>query len=274
MTIETIEQTPVDTADEAPPKDPRRGPGALVRWAAAVLVFAAAATGIAYGLTTVERAEVPGLATDSDGRWDYPRIERPALPEGSPAPFAEDNPAAVHHAPLRELLLPAPRGSVPDPGLKDEDGWLPPGEFAELFTLPQDRAEIRQQLIDYAVPGIAARGWTTPDGTRTRVYLLRFGSAGAAESWRLAHGWSSTGPVHELKDVSVARRDTEFPEEAQQEYVTAYPFTDAEPQGRKHTRLAFLTAGDTVGLVIQSRAGGARDVPFQQTVTLQGQLLG
>ncbi|MFI1453198.1 hypothetical protein [Streptomyces roseus] len=41
---------------------------------------------------------------------------------------------------------------------------------------------------------IAARGWTTPDGTRTRVYLLRFH---AAASWTAStaaattRGWQS-----------------------------------------------------------------------------------
>ncbi|MYT20663.1 hypothetical protein GTW69_10235 [Streptomyces sp. SID7760] len=30
---------------------------------------------------------------------------------------------------------------------------------------------------------IAARGWTTPDGTRTRVYLLRFHAAGFVDGF-------------------------------------------------------------------------------------------
>ncbi|MFI9777666.1 hypothetical protein ACIHCV_23630 [Streptomyces sp. NPDC051956] len=39
-------------------------------------------------------------------------------------------------------------------------------------------------------------------------------------------------------------------------------------------RSAYLVAGDTVGLVVQSRKGTAPAVPFRQAVVLQSQLLG
>ncbi|MFM9607084.1 hypothetical protein ACKI1T_45545, partial [Streptomyces turgidiscabies] len=77
-----------------------------MRWTAAVVVFAAAGTGAAYGIVGMERTDVPGLATESDGRWAYPTLVKPPLPSGSPGPFAETNPAGTHHADLRALLLP------------------------------------------------------------------------------------------------------------------------------------------------------------------------
>ena len=42
----------------------------------------------------------------------------------------------------------------------------------------------------------------------------------------------------------------------------------------EQVRQAYLVAGDTLGLVVQSRKGRALAVPFQQTVVLQSQLLG
>ncbi|MER5493815.1 hypothetical protein [Streptomyces sp. NPDC002490] len=263
--------TAVPAEDDRPPARERRA--ALIRWAAAALVFAAAATGSGFALLGADRTDLPGLATAADGRWEYPTIRRPALPEGAPGPFAETNPAAVHHAALRKLLLPAPRGSAPDPTLRSRDGWVSPGDFARLFARSEVRDAVPRHLADYAVRRIAARGWTTPDGTRTQVHLLRFGSAGAAESWRLEHGWRNTGPHHLLRGVAAVQQE-EFPKTARSENVAAHLFTEVEPHGREHTRFAFLEAGDVVALVVQSRAGGVRDVPFLQTVTLQSQLLG
>jgi hypothetical protein len=39
-------------------------------------------------------------------------------------------------------------------------------------------------------------------------------------------------------------------------------------------RQAYLTAGDVLALIVQERPGTVPDVPFQQTVILQSQLLG
>ncbi|MGW1912901.1 hypothetical protein ACWCQS_19755 [Streptomyces sp. NPDC002076] len=36
---------------------------------------------------------------------------------------------------------------------------------------------------------------------------------------------------------------------------------------------AYLTSGDAIALAVRSRAGGAKEIPFQQTVVLQQQLL-
>ncbi|MEV3871143.1 hypothetical protein [Streptomyces sp. NPDC049906] len=265
----TIERPPVGTA--GPPAAGRRT--ALLRWAAAVLVFAVAATGTGYALTSAERADLPGLGTESDGRWSYPPIRRAALPEGAPGPFEKANPGSVHHAALRGLLLPAPRNAAADPTLRTRDDWLPTEEFVRLLDREEDRVEARGQFFDHAVRRIAARGWITPDGTRTRVHLLRFRGVDAAESWGLDYGWHGTGPHHPLRDATVTRRE-DLPRAARVKNVRTHLFTEVEPHGREHTRFAFLEAGDVVALVVQSRAGGVRDVPFLQTVTLQSQLLG
>ncbi|GLX51209.1 hypothetical protein Shyhy01_41590 [Streptomyces hygroscopicus subsp. hygroscopicus] len=48
---------------------------------------------------------------------------------------------------------------------------------------------------------------------------------------------------------------------------------DAWP-GAEHVRRAYPLAGDVIGIVVRSRKGGTRTVPFRQTVVLREQLLG
>lgn len=60
------------------------------------------------GITALDRNDVPGLATESDGRWEYPELRLPALPVDRPRPFTDGNEGEIHYADLRELLLPAP----------------------------------------------------------------------------------------------------------------------------------------------------------------------
>ncbi|MBA9046665.1 MULTISPECIES: hypothetical protein [Streptomyces] len=90
------------------------------------------------------------------------------------------------------------------------------------YPLEDDRELLGGVCRDRGLRRVAARGWTTPDGTRTRICLLQF------------HTGLVAGEVQQ----------------------------------------AYLLAGDVIGLVVQSRKGGARAVPFQQTVALQEELLG
>ncbi|MEU3510942.1 hypothetical protein ABZ733_24190 [Streptomyces longwoodensis] len=55
--------------------------------------------------------------------------------------------------------------------------------------------------------------------------------------------------------------------------ATRYAYDEAEPYGPEQVRQAYVQAGDVIGLVVQSRNGTAAAVPFQQTVTLQSELL-
>ncbi|MCX4511735.1 hypothetical protein OHA27_15725 [Streptomyces sp. NBC_01619] len=261
------------TDTDAPPRDRRRVLRALARWTAAVLVCGGLGTGTAYGIAAMERSDVPGLATESDGRWDYPRLSLPALPEGSPRPFTDGNQHEIHHADLRELLLPAPAGATEDKKLNG--GWVSNAQYVSEYA-KDHRPDLEQALTDYAVRHIAARGWTMPDGTTSRVYLLRFDSAGTAEEFtgielgvglspdvalatapgdaELDEGWDVEGPAVGKSAISV--------------------YTEAKPIGPVQTRQAYIQAGDTVALIFQSRKGEALSVPFHQTVVLQNQLLG
>ncbi|MEV5434928.1 hypothetical protein AB0K80_02670 [Streptomyces sp. NPDC052682] len=257
-----------------PARRDRRALRAVLRWSAAVAVFAAVGAATAYGITRLERTDVPGLATESDGRWTYPALTRPPLPPGRPGPFAASNRANTHYADLRALLLPAPEGAEEDKELRGGDGWLATEDFLTQYASEEDAEEIRRQLTDHGLRHIAARGWTTQDGTRTRIYLLQFDTAAVTDElfgpWLAPYGQ----PRYQLRGTAMSGHDEAFPDAAQVENVQRTPYDEQEPYGVEHVRHAYLAAGDTLALVVQSREKAAPAVPFQQTVTLQSQLLG
>ncbi|MEU6353544.1 hypothetical protein ABZ896_30170 [Streptomyces sp. NPDC047072] len=271
-----VEEAAVEPGAEAPqapaPKD-RRVLRAVLRWTAAVVVFAAVGAGTAYGIAGMERTDVPGLETATDGRWDYPTLTRPPLPSGRPGPFADTNETDSHYADLRRLVLPAPHGATVDKKLAGTDGWLPTKDFLAQYAEKEDRAELGQTFTDYGLRHIAARGWSTPDGTHTAVYLLQFDSATVLDE--LTGGIAPYGaPGYELRGAADSVADEDFPDASLVTNVTRVAYAESKPYGAEQTRQAYLTAGDVLALVVQSRRGSALTVPFRQTVTLQAQLLG
>jgi hypothetical protein len=272
---EPTEQTeqPLVEAPPAPAPKDRRILRAVLRWTAAVVVFSAVGAGTAYGIAGVERTDVPGLQTASDGRWDYPTLTKPPLPSGSPGPFADTNKAGSHYADLRQLVLPAPRGATVDKALAGTDGWLPTKDFLARYEEKGDRDELAQRFTDYGLRHIAARGWTTPDGTRTAVYLLQFDTAAVLDEvvGRIA---PYDAPEYPLRGAADSVADEDFPDASLVTNVKRVAYVESKPYGTEQTRQAYLTAGDVLALVVQSRRGGALTVPFRQTVTIQGQLLG
>ncbi|WP_228120806.1 hypothetical protein [Streptomyces fagopyri] len=257
----------------APRKD-RRVLRAVLRWTAAAVVFAAVGTSAAYGITGMDRTDVPGLATESDGRWDYPTISMPPLPSGSPRAFAESNRGGTHYADLRRLVLPAPNGAHADPALRGADGWLATKTFLAEYGTQVDRENLGQQLTDHGLRHIAARGWTTPDGTHTRIYLLQFGTAAVADEMNSPGLTNYDMPSHEMRGAGLTKADEQFSTHATVDDVTRHAFVETKPYGAEQVREAYLAAGDTLAVIVQSRKGAAKAVPFQQTVTLQSQLLG
>ncbi|MFC8840130.1 hypothetical protein ACFT8Q_08415 [Streptomyces griseoincarnatus] len=138
----------------------------------------------------------------------------------------------------------------------------------------EDRDEFGQRLVDWGLRHIAARGWTTEDGTRTRIYLLRFDTAAVADD--RFHGvlFPYTGPAHRMTGTENVVGDETFPEAATVAGVQRTVYDEAEPRGAEHDRQAYLVSGDVLAVVLQSRKGTAHAVPFRQTVVLQSQLLG
>ncbi|MFD7134181.1 hypothetical protein [Streptomyces sp. NPDC059894] len=244
----------------------------ILRWTAAVAVFAAVGASTAYGITRMERTDVPGLRTESDGRWAYPELTRPPLPSGSPAPFDAANTTNAHHADLRALVLPAPEGATEDKALRGSDGWLPTEDFLEEFG-SEDRERIGETLADAGLRHIAARGWTTPDGAGTRVYLLRFDSVSVTEEMLSNAFTNYTTPVYPPRGGELYERDDSFPDVSLNEHLLLSPYVEAKPYGAEQVRLAYVGAGDVMAVIVQSRKGTMPVVPFHQTVVLQGQLL-
>ena len=256
-----------------PARKDRRVLRAVLRWTAAVVVFAVAGAGTAYGITDMKRTDVPGLGTVSDGRWDYPVLSKPPLPAGSPGPFAETNTAGAHFADLRALVLPAPKGATGDKALDGSDRWLATKVFLAEFSSGDDRTELAQKLTDDGLRHIAARGWTTPDGTHTRIYLLQFDTATVADGLASGNLTGYAAPTYPVNGADSYEEDETFPDAAKVTNVTPHTYVETKPYGAEQIRQAFLSAGDTVAVIVQSRKGEAKAVPFQQTVTLQSQLL-
>ncbi|MEU3528890.1 hypothetical protein AB0E62_34415 [Streptomyces sp. NPDC038707] len=251
----------------------RRRMRAALRWTAAAAVFCLVGAGTAYGTTRMERTDLPGLATASDGRWDYPELVRPPLPPGRPGPLEAGNRTGAHHADLRALVLPAPHGATVEPGPRGTDGWLPVKDFLADYAAVEQRRELAQQLTDHGLRHIAGRGWTTPDGTRTTIRLLRFDSAVVAETLLSGSLANAAAPAFPVRGADYYELDGTFPPKARMKGVTLYPFAETEPYGAEQVRQAYLAAGDTVAVITQTREGGVDAVPFRQTVTLQTELL-
>ncbi|MFE4264153.1 hypothetical protein [Streptomyces sp. NPDC056883] len=266
----------------AAPKD-RRKLFAALRWTAAVLVFAAVGSGVAYGITQPERTDIPGLSTRSDGRWVYPELSKPQLPAGAALPFAKDNPDGIHYAGLTQLLLPPPTGSTPDSTLKlEKDEVVTVDTFLSEY---QDtlREKMKTDLGNEGLRQIVARGWTTPDGTRTRIYLLRFHSSGFADAFtgcKISMGLrdalvlqadSAWAKVKSSQRNDLGNRNSGYATQGNTSDVSLYE--EAKPTGDEQVRVGCLQSGDIQAVVTQTRKGEVGAVPFHQTVVLQHQLL-
>ncbi|MDX3431926.1 hypothetical protein PV664_23680 [Streptomyces sp. ME01-18a] len=266
---------PLDPA-QAPapvaPRPPRRVLRAALRWTAAVLVLGGLGAGTAAGITSMKRTDVPGLATRDDGRWDYPALSLPALPADAPRPYSDSNTAEVHHADLRRLLLPAPAGATVDKKL--DGGWVDIARYAAEYG-KDDRAALTQRLKDSALRHLTARGWTMPDGTSSRVYLLQFNSVAYSTEFHDRLFEDGSLPLAPTGTDEPAF-DEDWASDAGAEFTTVRAYSEAEPYGAEQVRHGYVLAGDTLALVVQSRKGkaGTEAVPFHQTLILQDQLLG
>ncbi|MDH6451136.1 hypothetical protein M2155_003544 [Streptomyces sp. SAI-119] len=243
-----------------------------LRWIAAVAVLAVAGTATAYGITRLDREDVPGLPAEADGLWEFPPLTAAPLPSDSPAPFADEDDPGVHHADPRALVLPAPEGAVEDRALRGRDGWSATDDFLSEYAEP-DRATLGQLLVDTGLRHITARGWTTGDGTRTRVYLLRFGTAAVVDDLFHQHMAPRDAPGHRVRGAERSVPDEDLPDVSGIAEIRRAVYDEPRPYGTEHVRQAYLSAGDVLAVVLQSRAGTVATVPFAQTVALQSRLL-
>ncbi|SCE90922.1 MULTISPECIES: hypothetical protein [unclassified Streptomyces] len=263
----------VPPAPAPPPRTPlreRRGARAVVRWGLAVVLCAGLGAGSAAYLTSLHREDVPGLGTKSDGRWDYPALSLPALREDEAQPRDRANTAGIHFADPRDLLLPAPAGAKPDKALPG--GVVPVDRFVAEYG-KDDRAKLRDALDVTGLRQVTARGWTMPDGTHARVYVLRFPSSGYATSFLTADiGARSAAPAVEPRGSSLSVRDEGWGE-APAAFDAGPAYVEKAPFGARQVRHGYLRVGDTVAFVVTDHPGRTPAVPFRQMMILQGQLL-
>ncbi|WP_432124845.1 hypothetical protein [Streptomyces sp. C10-9-1] len=264
---------PVAQAEDgtAGPRTASRLRRATALWAAALLVCGGAGAGTALAITSAERSDVPGLRTQADGRWDYPRLSLPALPSGVPRPFTKGNDGEVHHADLRDLLLPAPRGAKADE--VSDGGFVPVDRYLAEYEEEQ-REELRQALTDLGLRHVAARAWTMPDGVRARVYLLRFPSVAYATAYKDRHLVLGRTVETPLAAGPESVLDGTYTGTGKVAGTSSYVYSEPRPYGREQLRQGYVLAGDTLALVVHARKGGVPAVPFHQSLVLQNQLLG
>lgn len=131
-----------------------------------------------------------------------------------------------------------------------------------------------QLLKDAAPRHIAARGWTMPDGTTSRIYLVRFNSTAFASRMidDLNVGSSAGTPLARTDTTDL---DTTWGSANDIENLSSFVFAEQAPFGAEHVRQAYTLAGDTMALVVHERPGKRETarIPFQQTLILQNQLL-
>lgn len=267
-----VDGMPPMPSDPPVPRGPRRGLRAAARWTAAVLVFAVLGGATAYAVTRPERTHIPGLATPDDGRWTYPPLALPKLPAGRPRPLDDaKNLGGHHYVDVRSLLLAPPLTARTDPAVPGATGWLPVAGFLKVYDdmdayLTQAESdELREQGLRH----IAARSWTMPDGTRTDVYLLQFTTAGFASLYE------PNTEARRIKGVADSADDKSLASgKGMPPAVTVAAHAEQPPYGATAGRYAWIFAGDTAGLVVQTRKGSVAEVPFVQTVRLQAQMLG
>ncbi|MCM1971045.1 hypothetical protein [Streptomyces sp. G1] len=249
----------------------RRKLFAALRWTSAVLIFGGVGTGVAYQVAQPERTDIPGLSTKADGRWTYPALAKPVLPAGAALPFGKDNPDGLHYAGLTQLILPPPIGSTPDPGLKREkDEVVSADAFLEEYDAGE-HAKMKEQFANEGLRQIVGRGWTTPDGTRTRVYLLRYHASGFVDTFK--------GCSRDMKLNGAARTELDLDwntaksgqSSAMGSGVALY--RESTPVGDEQVKVGCIQSGDIQAVILQTRKGEVASVPFHQTVILQHQLL-
>ncbi|GAA0679901.1 hypothetical protein GCM10010193_36940 [Kitasatospora atroaurantiaca] len=268
-------------------RKPRRA--ALLRWGAAALILLLSGTAAAVAVTAPERTKIPGLETPNDGRYAFPQLTLPPLPSGKPAPHASGTDGR-HYADLRQLLLTPPKGATvsaasaaasPAPSSSasasataaptataaaaDAADWVPCTGYA---ARDKDPAKFNALLAENACRAATKRVWTTPDGTRTEIWLLRFGSAVEAGAFylKMNQGDLKDVPGLEYAYLSIAPS-------VDSTSSTAFTKTTAGSKNEPVGRVAYVQASDIAAAVVMTNPQGVPVQAFRQVTILQNNML-
>jgi hypothetical protein len=238
-----------------------------LRWSVATVVFLAVGGGTALAVMAPSRTDVPGLKTPADGRYTFPALSLPPLPPNAlgPAEGASGSSGeTVHAADLRKLLLPAPIGATVDGSYRGTDGWYPVGSFVSRFV---DSQVLSAKLGENGLRHIAATAWTTPDGTRTEIYLLAFRSALTAYA---VNSFISGGDCLPVDATGASGTQSNYPG---LDSMVLGTLEQPAGKGRKDVRVLVLNENDVQAYIVMSNARSVPLVDSEQVAVLQHELL-
>lgn len=247
-------------APAAPAK--RRWPRLVLRYASALVVAGAVGVGTGYALTLPKRTDVPFLATPSDGRYTYPAMTRPEPPAGKPAPADNANDPQIHYDDLRQYLVAAPVGLTPT-----EDGWEPVTDFDASLS----GTNLPDHLADEGLRHVARRGWRTLDGQHTVVELLQFPDRQSAYAMQGMLDTASQAHAGKARDVVPQLTVTSLGDYTFKTALRTFDEVDGMP-GQRERRVVF-ESGDVVAIITTTAPAAVPDVPTEQVVLLQAQML-
>jgi hypothetical protein len=148
-----------------------------------------------------------------------------------------------------------------------EDGWESVADFDSSLT----GTDAANHLYDEGLRHIARRGWSTPDGQHTVVELLQFPDHQAA--FAVQGMLDSTTPKKAGQQRNVVPQLTvpSFGDATFNVALRTFDAVDGLP-GKEERRVVF-GSGDVIAIVTATAPGTVPDVPTEQVVLLEAQML-
>ncbi|KUN88231.1 hypothetical protein AQJ66_07695 [Streptomyces bungoensis] len=190
-------------------------------------------------------------------------VLRQARGEVEPLTAARD-PRLSTDGDLRKLLLKRPSGAR-EAGWVPRDGWMGLAAYAGEYTQPADKFG---DLVTDRFRRAAVTGWKDGSAYGVDIRLVQYRQE---DSMAAADAYST--PSYGIRGSGDAVHGKHVPGAATVSQTSRTTYVEPKPYGAEQVRQAFVAAGDVYAVILQSREGGALTVPFQQTVTLQTQLL-
>ncbi|MFD0529336.1 hypothetical protein ACFQ1I_24465 [Kitasatospora arboriphila] len=122
-------------------------------------------------------------------------------------------------------------------------------------------------MTEFACRAATRRTWTAADGTRTDIWLFRFGSRGEASGMLAELGSSLPAGVPELgfSDVEV--------DPSLGVATLSVRASEEKAKGQPTARAAFLAQGDVAVSIVMTNPAGVPLQAYRQVTLLQSQML-
>ncbi|MEU9129261.1 hypothetical protein AB0D08_14345 [Kitasatospora sp. NPDC048540] len=200
--------------------------------------------------------EQPATASAGAAASGSPTAAAPS-PAASAAPASPGAPGTPGDGPSA-TASPTTAAAVP------AAAWSDCNDFA---ATDKNAPKITASLLESACLAATKRVWTGPDGTRTEIWLLRFGSNTEANRF-----YERAGTKSEPKDAAPLKRSglvfQSMPTVASQARAA-----DEKADGRPVAEAADIAAGDVVARIVMTNPKGVQEQAFRQVTVLQADLL-